>query len=495
MKKKQYLVFFATCALFFVFFPFDKCAAAYVSINSGKESTKVRKVDLYLSGPDGTQKMLISNKADFAGAVWENYQQYKLWFFDYGAGTRTVYVKFKGSNSIESSTFSDTILMNPPASMSVGFKINNNAAETSSRNVNLTISWSEGVEQMRISNSNDFSLSDWINIDDDLMWVLSAGSGSKTVFVEFIDSNGSKKTVSQSIKYNQPANYISEGTLLKGSSSAIYYLGFDGKIHPFFDSITYHSWNKDFSNILRVSNAKLRQYEVGVPVCIRQGTWLVQFKGSDRIYAVEPGCVLKKIRSATEAFILYGKDWKKRVAKLDNLLESYYTKTDIVTGTNLIDSDKDGVDFDTEKQYGSSDSNLDSDGDLLSDYEEIFYWFTDPMIADTDEDGHKDGKEVQLGYSPLGSGKISSTPNGTYSFALGSLIRGKASNELYYRHYNGEYYKISTSAFNTNRFQQRFVIKQSYNIPFSVGGGNFPDSVDTAYRPQRRTTGGSLVNL
>ncbi len=495
MIKKQYFIFFSICVAFFAFFPWHECSAAYVSINSGKESTKVRKIDLYLVGPEGTKQMIISNKPDFAGAVWENYQQYKLWFFDYGAGTRTVYVKFKGTSGIESSTYTDTILLNPPSVMSVGFKINNNASQTNSRSVSLTISWSDGVEQMRISNSKDFGLYDWINIDDDIMWVLSAGTGNKTVYMEFIDSNGAKKVVSQSIKYTQPANYVSEGTLLKGSSSAVYYLGFDGKIHPFFDSVTYGSWYKDFSNILRVSNSKLKQYDVGTPVCIRPGAWLVKFKNSDKIYAVEPGCALRQMRSVTEAIILYGANWSKRVVKLDPLLENYYTKVNMGVSVDLVDADKDGVDLDTEEQYNSSDNSSDSDKDGLGDYEEIYFWFSDPMMADTDEDGFKDGKEVQIGYSPLGPGKISSVPNGTYSYPIGSMIRGKASSDLYYRHFNGQYYRVNGDVFNYNRFQHRFVIKQSYNIPFSVDGGNLPNSVENIVRPQKKTSGGNLVNL
>ena len=48
----------------------------------------------------------------------------------------------------------------------------------------------------------------------------------------------------------------------------------------------------------------------------------------------------------------------------------------------------------TEDSYGSSDYEIDSDSDGLGDYEEIYYWFSDPMSDNTDGDGFKDGAEV-----------------------------------------------------------------------------------------------------
>jgi|GEM_PF-6541123 len=50
-------------------------------------------------------------------------------------------------------------------------------------------------------------------------------------------------------------------------------------------------------------------------------------------------------------------------------------------------------------------STVDSDGDGLSDADEIKYK-TDPNNPDTDGDGYKDGEEVHNGYNPLGAGKL-----------------------------------------------------------------------------------------
>lgn len=495
MGKKQYLSLIFLVFVFCIFYSQDVFAYTYVSINKNQTTTKLRKVDVYVEGPSDTQQMIISNHVDFDDASWENYQTYKLWFLEYGSGTKTVYVKFKSKTGTESNIYSDSIQLSPPVNMDVGLKINNGAKETGSRIVKLTPSWSEGVEQMRISNTNDFGLAEWIMIDDDFSWILSNGSGNKTVYIEFKDGNNKTKIVSQSIKYNQPAHYIPEGTLLKSKSTTVYYLGYDGKIHPFFNSAVFHSWYPNYNNILRVSSAKLREYQVGTPVCVRQGTWLVRFFGSGTVYAVEPGCVLRPLRSSVEAQILYGSNWKKRLIELGSVLQGFYIWPSTNASSGIVDADIDGVEKSVEESYGISDNNKDSDKDGLSDYEEIYFWFTDPADADTDDDGHKDGTEILGGFSPLGTGKISSVPNGTYAYPAGSLIKGKASGELYYRQSNGDYYRIKGGAFGSNYFQNRFVIQQSYDIPFSVNGGNLKDSVDSVFRPQVRTNNGNLVNL
>lgn len=48
----------------------------------------------------------------------------------------------------------------------------------------------------------------------------------------------------------------------------------------------------------------------------------------------------------------------------------------------------------------------DSDGDGLSDGDEILKYKTDPNNRDTDGDGYSDGDEVKNGYNPLGAGKL-----------------------------------------------------------------------------------------
>ncbi len=71
-----------------------------------------------------------------------------------------------------------------------------------------------------------------------------------------------------------------------------------------------------------------------------------------------------------------------------------------------IDSDRDGLDDTREKQLGTDIGKTDTDGDGLSDADEVIIWKTDPLNPDTDGDKYPDGTEVRNGYNPLGPGKL-----------------------------------------------------------------------------------------
>lgn len=73
-------------------------------------------------------------------------------------------------------------------------------------------------------------------------------------------------------------------------------------------------------------------------------------------------------------------------------------------GTNPLaaDSDDDGLDDGTEADYGTDPTVADSDGDGLDDGDEPIEYETDPLDADSDGDGLDDGVEVdEYGTDPL----------------------------------------------------------------------------------------------
>jgi hypothetical protein len=79
-----------------------------------------------------------------------------------------------------------------------------------------------------------------------------------------------------------------------------------------------------------------------------------------------------------------------------------------VSNTSVyVDMDHDGLDAAQEAQLGTSDHNPDSDGDGLSDYEEVFLYGTSPTNPDTDGDGLSDGMEIALGTDPTVAGNYS----------------------------------------------------------------------------------------
>lgn len=61
----------------------------------------------------------------------------------------------------------------------------------------------------------------------------------------------------------------------------------------------------------------------------------------------------------------------------------------------------------SQSQASSSPIVIDSDGDGLTDEQELMLYKTDPNKKDTDGDGYPDGEEVTKGYNPRGQGKCS----------------------------------------------------------------------------------------
>lgn len=75
-----------------------------------------------------------------------------------------------------------------------------------------------------------------------------------------------------------------------------------------------------------------------------------------------------------------------------------------------IDTDKDGLSDDKEKEVYKTDPNkTDTDGDGFSDWQEIVTYKTNPLKADTDGDGVNDKEEIQNMTNPNGEGNIESS--------------------------------------------------------------------------------------
>ena len=65
------------------------------------------------------------------------------------------------------------------------------------------------------------------------------------------------------------------------------------------------------------------------------------------------------------------------------------------------DPDHDGLTNLEEFQHGTDPNNPDTDGDGVSDGDEVHKFHTDPLNPDTDGDGLSDGDEIRLGTNPL----------------------------------------------------------------------------------------------
>ncbi len=476
MKKKQYTIplFFSSFLLvvsMFVCSAQGASASSYLSINSGSPRTVGRAVSLSITPPARATEMKISNSASFRGAQWEKVKTQKDWVLSYGRGVKRVYVKFKYENNTLSPIYSDLVQLAIPRSMSVSFTINGTATTTVQREVTLDISHSTGVEEMSITNEPPPKTGiDFVPVQQEVTWFVSPGRGDKTVYITFKDANNSTRMVEKDIFYDKALHAVEEGSVIKGSGSRVYYVGYSGKIHPFLDPTTFHSYFS-FSEVQYVSDVVLDGYHVGKPMCVRPGTWLIKFRGSSAVYAVEDGCYIRKIRSEAEAYVLYGRQWPKRVMTISSRNKSLYKERIYPLLPKAIDWDRDGIDKETERRYGSSDFRSDSDNDRLSDYEEIRYWFTDPVEKDTDGDGIYDGNEIILGRLPNGSGSITQIPQHTYYYPRGVVMYRWWDDKYIYQKGNDRYYYRVARSSRDKRFSaidldKKFLIRPPFEMPF-----------------------------
>jgi len=480
MRKNQtfrWFLFVVAFSLMVAIGPVTAAVTPPLTINEGQTRTAVRRVVLKIQAPKDARHMKISNDDRFSDVNWERVTRQKTWYLDYGAGSKRVYIKFRDGKGKETSVSSDTIFLSAAGTFKANFEINNDDERTNARAVNLHFSKvSLGVEKIEVSNSSNFADSEEFIPRDVIQWNLTPGSGEKTVYVRFIDISERRYTLSDTIEYEEPPRYIVEGSVLKGQSETIYYLGFDGKLHPFVDLAVYHSWYKDFSKVVYVSNAKIQEYAIGTPVCLRAGTWLVKFPHSPRIYAVEPGCQLRPLRSETEAFVFYGETWQKRIVELSEIQRNFYSVSDLTNYERSEDRDRDGVSTEIEEFYSTSDNRSDTDNDGVSDYEEIYAWFSDPVHKDSNSNGVSDAAEVRRGLSPLSSLPIATLPEGSYTLPVGTVfapLPNKGRN-WYYQYTPDHASSISESSFRTYNAPTTFVSKTpfSFVLPKSYGYGS-----------------------
>jgi uncharacterized protein YfiM (DUF2279 family) len=116
-----------------------------------------------------------------------------------------------------------------------------------------------------------------------------------------------------------PANAASAGDLIKmASNPAVYYLGADNKRYVFPNQDTYMTWYGDFSGVVTVSDTELQSYQIGGNVTFRPGTELIKITTDPKVYAVEPGGVLRHVPSEAVAVDLFGANWASMVRDLSD---------------------------------------------------------------------------------------------------------------------------------------------------------------------------------
>lgn len=482
-------------------------ARAHLTINGGDVATISSRVKLNIGIPPDTTHMRISNYEDMSDGKVMGVANEVMWTLRSGTGRRTVYLQFQFSNGGITRPFADSINVIQPITTPVDMSINRDVARTFTQDVILSLSYNHGIKEIRISNTPSFSGVPARAPDHLIPWKLPPTPGIKTVWVQFTDLNNETRVVQDSITLVERASSsetsASQQTLrsqyarriVKGPGPGIFYVGDDGKLHPFQNSKVFYSWNTNVRELTFLSGAQIAQFEVGDPVCMRAGTYLIKFGHLPEIYSPELGCHLKPIRSEVEAFLLYGPNWAERIVELPATGQAGYfiRSTSAADSTqNIIDADGDGVDKKQEEALGSSDRKADTDGDKLSDYEEIFWWFTSPTVRDTDGDGVNDGDEIMQRRSPLGQERLSSIVADTYSYPVGSVFR-HGNNRYYFQSgEDGPLYmgwRTSDRRFTSHRFQPRFVIQSPISFGINTNVRSLTRGADALIYPNKYTYG------
>ncbi len=121
------------------------------------------------------------------------------------------------------------------------------------------------------------------------------------------------------------------------NDSAVYYIGLDGKRHPFPDALIYLSWFENFDAVFEISASDMASISLGTPILSRPGTALVKIQSDPNVYAVSPGNVLHWVTTEEIATALYGSSWANRVIDIEPTFFSHYSAGSDITSAEYPD--------------------------------------------------------------------------------------------------------------------------------------------------------------
>lgn len=129
---------------------------------------------------------------------------------------------------------------------------------------------------------------------------------------------------------NYPAGSL---LALKGQSgAAVYLIGTDGKKYVFPSQKEYSTWYPNFDKVVRVAVSELDLYPDGGAVTVRPGTKLVTHMNTAKVYAIEPGGILRWIPTDTIAKSLYGDNWTSRLV---DVIPGFFSSSYKATGADV----------------------------------------------------------------------------------------------------------------------------------------------------------------
>lgn len=115
-------------------------------------------------------------------------------------------------------------------------------------------------------------------------------------------------------------------SLVKGSTSAVYYYASNGKRYVFPNDKTYKTWFKDFSSVTQITDAELASMQIGGNITYRPGIKMVKIQSDPKVYAVGKGGTLRWVKTENAAMQLYGENWNQ---KIDDVSDAFFVNYQI----------------------------------------------------------------------------------------------------------------------------------------------------------------------
>ncbi|HEX9664572.1 MAG TPA: hypothetical protein VGA49_01990 [Patescibacteria group bacterium] len=113
---------------------------------------------------------------------------------------------------------------------------------------------------------------------------------------------------------------VNNGDLIKGGSPAVYYY-LDGQRFVFPNEKIFKSWFADFTTVKIIPDEQLAAIQIGGNITYRPGARLIKIISNPKVYAVEPGGLLRWVKTEELARLLFGDNWALLV---DDLPESFF---------------------------------------------------------------------------------------------------------------------------------------------------------------------------
>ncbi|HJV32725.1 MAG TPA: S8 family peptidase [Patescibacteria group bacterium] len=176
-----------------------------------------------------------------------------------------------------------------------------------------------------------------------------------------VDASAAVRAVQAALLGGAPPAQPSEPSLARGrliklaSSSAVYYLGADGRRYVFPNEKTYRSWFPIAPTVRVIGRDEMAGYPLGGNVTYRPGVRMLKIQTDPKIYAVSRNGLLRHVTSEAVAAGLYGPDWN---TKIDDISEAFFINYRVGPAIQSV------LDYDPEAERGRVPT-IDHDKNLL----------------------------------------------------------------------------------------------------------------------------------